>query len=109
MTAPSLSLLRDLFTSLLDHLPIDGKLIGLSVNNKNQLLERISTHAGSITKVPVRAVFDALTQREHLGSTATGGGKAIPHAVIAELTQSIVILSTLETAIGYDAHDKKTG
>ena len=32
---------------------------------------------------------------------------AIPHAVFAELTQSVVIITTLETAVAFDAHDKK--
>ena len=92
---------------LLDHLLADRMMIDLSVNSKKQLLERISAHAGSLTKMPARAIFDALTQRERLGSTAIGGGMAIPHAVFAELTQSVVIITTLETAVAFDAHDKK--
>ena len=95
------------FMPLLDHLPADGIMIDLSVNSKKQLLEHISAHAGSLTKMPTRAVFDALTQRERLGSTAIGGGMAIPHAVFAELKQSVVIITTLETAVAFDAHDKK--
>ena len=55
--------------------------------------------------MPARAIFDALTQRERLN--AIGGGMAIPHAVFAELTQSVVIITTLETAVAFDAHDKK--
>ena len=92
---------------LLDLLPIDGILIGLSVNSKKQLLERISAHAGSLTEVPARTVFDALIKRERLGSTGIGGGMAIPHAVFAELTHSVVIIVTLETAVAFDAHDGK--
>ena len=92
---------------LLDHLPTDGMMIGLSVNSKKQLLEHISAHAGSLTKVTARVVFDALIKRERLGSTAIGGGMAIPHAVFAELTQSVVIITTLERAVAFDAHDKK--
>ena len=34
---------------------------------------------------------------------------AIPHAVFAGLTQSSVIITTLERAVAFDAHDKKTG
>ena len=91
----------------LDHVPTDGVMIGLSVNSKKQLLERISAHAGSLTKIPARVVFDALIKRERLGSTGIGGGMAIPHAVFAELTQSVVIITTIETAVAFDAHDKK--
>ena len=64
-------------------------------------------HTGSLTGVPARAIFGALIQRERLGSTAIGGGMAIPHAVFAGLTQSVVIITTLETAVDFDAHDKK--
>ena len=92
---------------LLDHLPADGVMIGVSATSKKQLLEHISAHAGSLTGVPARAIFDALLQRERLGSTAIGGGMAIPHAVFAGLTQSVVIITTLESAVAYDAHDKK--
>ena len=52
---------------LLDHLPADGMMIGVSATSKKQLLEHISAHAGSLTGVPVRAIFDALIQRERLG------------------------------------------
>jgi PTS system nitrogen regulatory IIA component len=107
MTAPLSVISTGFFMTLLDHLPTDGMMIGLSVNSKKQLLEHISAHAGSLTKVPARVVFDALIKRERLGSTAIGGGMAIPHAVFAELTQSVVIITTLERAVAFDAHDKK--
>ena len=95
------------FMPILDNLLADGMMIDLSVDSKKQLLEHISAHAGSLTKMPVRAVFDALTKRERLGSTAIGSGMAIPHAVFAELKQSVVIITTLETAVAFDAHDKR--
>ena len=52
---------------LLDRLPADGVMIGVSATSKKQLLEHLSAHAGSLTGVPVRAIFDALIQRERLG------------------------------------------
>ena len=36
-----------------------------------------------------------------------GGGMAIPHAVFAGLTQSVFIITTLERAVAFGAHDKK--
>ena len=48
-----------------------------------------------------------LIQRERLGSIAIGSGMAIPHAVFAELTQSVVTITTLENAVAFDACDKK--
>ena len=49
---------------LLGHLPTDGVMIGVSATSKKQLLEHISAHAGSLTGVPARAIFDAMIQRE---------------------------------------------
>ena len=92
---------------LLDYLPIDGVMIGLSTTSKKQLIENIAEHAGSLTGLPTRAVFDALMQRERLGSTDIGGGTAIPHAVFADLAQSVVIISILDKPIDFDANDKK--
>ena len=92
---------------LLDYLPTDGVMIGLSTTSKKQLIENIAEHAGSLTGLPTRAVFDALMQRERLGSTDIGGGTAIPHAVFADLAQSVVIISILEKPINFDSNDKK--
>ena len=64
-------------------------------------------HTGSLTGVPARAIFGALIQRERLGSATIGGGMAIPHAVFAGLTQSVVIITTLERNVAFDAHDNK--
>ena len=82
--------------SLFDHLTTDGMMTSLSVNSKKQLLEYISAHAKSWTEVPARAVFDALIKRYRLGSTDIGRGVAIPHAVFAGLTQSVMITTVLK-------------
>ena len=92
---------------LFDYLPTDGVMIGLSATSKKQLIEKIAEHAGSLTGLSTRTVFDALMQRERLGSTAIGGGIAIPHAVFADLANSVVIISILEKPVGFDSHDKK--
>ena len=92
---------------LLDFLPTDGVMTGLSASSKKQLIENIAEHAGSLTGLSARAVFDALMQRERLGSTAIGGGTAIPHAVFADLAHSVVIISILEKPVDFDSNDKK--
>ena len=92
---------------LLHFLPTDGVMIDLSASSKKQLIENIAEHAGSLTGLSARAVFDALMQRERLGSTAIGGGTAIPHAVFADLARSVVIISILEKPVDFDSYDKK--
>ena len=56
--------------------------------------------------MPAMVVFNALIQRERLGSGGIGR-VAIPNAVFAELTQSVVTITTLETAVAFDVHDIK--
>ena len=91
---------------LLDHLPAGGVMIDLPATSKKQVIEDISKHASLMLGVRERSVFDALMRRERLGSTGIGGGIAIPHAVFSDMTQSLVIITVLDKAIDFGAHDK---
>jgi len=42
---------------LLDHLPANGVMVGVSATSKKQLLEHILAHAGPLTGVPARAIL----------------------------------------------------
>ncbi len=64
---------------LTDMLAQQGIMPGLRPVNKKALLEAISEQAEIVSGLPARLVFDALLQRERLGSTGIGGGIAIPH------------------------------
>lgn len=52
------------------------------------------------------AVFDALTSREKLGSTALGNGIAIPHACM-DITAPVAALLVMEEGLKMDTPDKK--
>jgi len=52
-------------------------------------------------------VFDHLIAREKLGSTGLGKGIAIPHCRVANCTQPLGTLLTLEDPIDFDAPDDK--
>ena len=93
--------------SFSDYLLSNGVMIGTSATSKKQLVEQISDRAESLTGLFARSVFDAIMQRERLGSTAIGDGIAIPHAVFTELKNSVVILTILNNAIAFESHDKK--
>jgi PTS system nitrogen regulatory IIA component len=54
-----------------------------------------------------QAVFDALWDRERLGSTALGHGVAVPHARLAGLNAPIGAFLRLERGIPFDAPDDK--
>jgi len=92
---------------LLDYLSADGVMIGMSATSKKQLIEKIADHAAALTGLSARAIFDALIQRERLGSTGIGGGIALPHAVFAEMPKSIVLVTILDKPVDFDARDKK--
>ena len=47
---------------------------------------------------PTRAIFDALIRREQLGSTAIGGGVAIPHSVFIEIKATLKVILTTKRA-----------
>ena len=92
---------------LLNYVPQDGIIIDFPATSKKKLFEKLSDRAGSITGISSRSIFDALMQREKLGSTGVGGGIAIPHAVLSELEQSIILIGLLREGISFDAIDEK--
>ena len=66
--------------ALIDLLSPEGILSALRVNGKKQALQEMSERAAQVSGLPAREIFDALLQRERLGSTGVGDGIAIPHA-----------------------------
>lgn len=87
---------------------VDPRLIRChwSVNSKKQLLQ---TAADSIAQhsigVDSLELFECLTRREKLGSTALGFGAAIPHCRSTPCQKVTGFLATLVTPIAFDAPD----
>ncbi|MDB5572662.1 MAG: ptsN [Hyphomicrobiales bacterium] len=77
----------------------------LRVANKKQALQEISEKAAQVSGLPAREIFDALLQRERLGSTGVGGGIAIPHGKLARVGRIFGIFARLERPIDYEALD----
>jgi nitrogen PTS system EIIA component len=92
-------------------MPIDdlltpkGVMPSVKTATKKQLLEAISEHAEPLSGVPARAIFDALLQRERLGSTGIGNGIAIPHGKFEGLNRLVGVFARLDKAIDFDALD----
>src|SRR4051794_17948742 len=55
--------------ALLDFLSPDAVVPALRANSKKQVLQELSAHAAKLTGLDERTVFEALLQRERLGST----------------------------------------
>ncbi|MBB4640780.1 PTS sugar transporter subunit IIA [Rhizorhapis suberifaciens] len=78
---------------------------GLTVSNKKQLFQRLSEIAAVAYDLDEQAVYERLMERERLGSTGFGGGVAIPHAKLDQLTQMCGVVVLLEEPIAFDAVD----
>lgn len=82
-------------------------LLNLKSNNKRQFLQETSKKIADIIKIDERSVFDALLERENLGSTGFGEGTAIPHARIESVDKVWAFLTKLQSPIDFDSVDGK--
>jgi PTS system nitrogen regulatory IIA component len=70
---------------LSDLLTPESVVAHLKAGNKKQALQEIARAAAPLTGLEERAIFEALLERERLGTTGVGLGIAIPHAKLPEL------------------------
>ncbi|MGC1575119.1 MAG: PTS IIA-like nitrogen regulatory protein PtsN [Beijerinckiaceae bacterium] len=90
----------------LDDLLVPGSVLpALKVNGKKQAVQELSARAATVTGLPERDVFDAVLQRERLGSTGIGSGIAIPHCKLPKVTKLHGVFARLEKPIDFDALD----
>lgn len=77
----------------------------LKAKSKKHVLEELATRAAKLGHLPAREIFEALLQRERLGSTGIGRGIAIPHCRHPSVKHITCIFARLETAIPFDSID----
>lgn len=91
-------------TSLLD----EGVILDpASADSRKQALTLLSQALAAKTKLEQRDIFEAVLERERLGSTGVGEGVAIPHARIEKLSRPIGGFVRLETGVDFDAVDER--
>lgn len=79
-----------------------------SITSKKRLIETISDHLAANTQaLTASKIFQALIERERLGSTGLGRGVAIPHARVPGITRTIGTLMTLAEPINYESTDNE--
>jgi len=78
---------------------------GLKANSKKQLLQELATLAARGCDLDEREIYDALLQRERLGSTGIGSGLAIPHGRFSGLQQLHGVFARLDRAIDFESVD----
>ncbi|MCA0420148.1 MAG: PTS IIA-like nitrogen regulatory protein PtsN [Proteobacteria bacterium] len=77
----------------------------LRANGKKQALQELAQHAATLTGLPDRELFEALLQRERLGSTGIGDGIAIPHGRMPGIERLVGLFARTEKPIDFDALD----
>jgi PTS system nitrogen regulatory IIA component len=77
----------------------------LRAPTKRQVLQELARRAGTVTGTADRRIYDALAERERLGTTGIGNGVAIPHCRLGDLTRLCGFFARLERPIPYDAID----
>lgn len=59
----------------------EGVILGSQASeSRKQILRTLAAAIGEKTGIDGRDIFDAVIERENLGSTSVGEGVAIPHA-----------------------------
>ena len=91
--------------ALTDLLSPDAIFAALRVNGKKQALQELSERAALVSGLRAREIFDALLQRERLGSTGVGDGVAIPHGKLAKCNHIFGVFARLDRAIDFEALD----
>src|SRR3954464_15375708 len=91
--------------SLHEFLSPEAVLPALRVSGKKQALHDIAAHAARLSGLEERVIFEALWQRERLGSTGIGEGIAIPHGKLPGLERLVGLLARLERPIDFEALD----
>jgi len=90
---------------LTDLLTPEAVIPNLKATSKKQALLELSEKAAARCGVPAREIFDALLQRERLGSTGIGDGVAIPHGKLAKLKQICGVFARAEHPLDFEALD----
>jgi PTS system nitrogen regulatory IIA component len=90
---------------LIDLTSPDAIIPALKAASKKQALQEICACAARVSGLGEREIFDAVLQRERLGSTGHGSGVAIPHCVLGKDHQVIGVFARLERPVDFDSLD----
>ena len=82
-------------------------IANLRVTGKRQALQELARRVATMAKRDERAIFEALAERERLGSTGIGMGTAVPHGKLAHLDRLHGLFARLDRPIDFDAIDER--
>ena len=88
-------------------LPARNIVLDLVVTSKKRAFEQASLLFENNDGIERAAVFESLFNRERLGSTALGGGIAVPHGRVKGIKHSAAAFFRLARPITFDAPDRQ--
>lgn len=84
-----------------------GVYPAFEATNKKQALLDLAARAAEVTQLDPRVIYDALMQRERLGSTGLGRGIAVPHVKIAGLSGIVCLFARMARPIDFESPDSE--
>lgn len=91
--------------ALNDIVALNAVIPALKVNGKKQAIQEIAARAATLTGLNEKTIFEALLQREKLGSTGIGHGIAIPHGKLPQLDRLFGLFARLDRPIDFESLD----
>ena len=84
----------------------EGSVVVCSgLKTKTEVLRQLANRAAEVTSADAETIFEALNDREALGSTGLGNGIAIPHGKLAGLPGVVAVFARLDAPIDFEAVD----
>src|ERR1700712_2499760 len=90
---------------LSDILSEESVLVCTDVTSKRDVLQKLSEKVEALTGHPAAEVFEALNDRESLGSTGLGNGIAVPHGKYAPLKGVMAVFMKLTNPVDFESVD----
>jgi PTS system nitrogen regulatory IIA component len=72
-----------------------------------RMIADLAAQAAPLKNISSEGIYDALLQREELGSTGFGGGIAIPHCRMSEVSEFVVGIVSFPEGVNFGALDEK--
>ncbi|HZK90795.1 MAG TPA: PTS sugar transporter subunit IIA [Stellaceae bacterium] len=82
-----------------------GVIAQLRTTGKRQVLQELARRAATMTGIADRRIYEALAERERLGTTGIGAGVAVPHCRLPELIRLHGMFARLERPVPFEAID----
>ncbi|WP_374386785.1 PTS IIA-like nitrogen regulatory protein PtsN [Brevundimonas sp.] len=90
-----------------DLLAPQGVVLRGGASSKRQALHVVAEAAAQALGMDEGRVFDALLEREALGSTGLGSGVAVPHARLSGMERVTGVFVRLDAPVAYEAVDDR--